>query len=438
MILVSYVIGYIASYLFAASGHYYLSGAVLILCAMALYAYDYIRTENLINLRGLFSLFFVGGEGISCLKLSYLQTDWEIITWVCFFLAFIGFWLSFELITLRSKKMPSKALISKIPLRIVVPEKLFIFTIVLTAISLIAFVFEACILGFIPLFVRGVPHAYSYFHISGVHYFTVSCVLIPAMSVIWFFSHKDSKSICRTKLYVMALCDLIAFAIPLMCVSRMQFIFAVVFALFTYFVNEGRKIPIRYVVIAVAVIVAAFAALSVARSHDAEYLQSVFEMKIALPVDISRVYIYIANNYDNFNCLVRDLPGYTWGLRILFPVWALTGLKFFVPSLVNFPIYVTKTELTTVTLFYDYFYDFGVAGVFIASLLIGAIAYFIEHYTIDRCDKAAGLVYSQFALYMILAFFTTWFSNPTTWFYLGVSIICVLITTKNLGEKEEV
>ncbi|MFQ9701370.1 MAG: hypothetical protein ACLR0U_00830 [Enterocloster clostridioformis] len=25
-----------------------------------------------------------------------------------------------------------------------------------------------------PLFSYGVPHAYSYFHVSGVHYFTVS------------------------------------------------------------------------------------------------------------------------------------------------------------------------------------------------------------------------------------------------------------------------
>ena len=30
------------------------------------------------------------------------------------------------------------------------------------------------------------PHAYSTFHITGVHYFTVSCVLVPALSVLYF------------------------------------------------------------------------------------------------------------------------------------------------------------------------------------------------------------------------------------------------------------
>ena len=40
-------------------------------------------------------------------------------------------------------------------------------------------------------------------------------------------------------------------------------------------------------------------------------------------------------------------------MRSLFPLWALTGLKFVMPSLADYPILVNKEELTTVTLFYD-------------------------------------------------------------------------------------
>ena len=81
-----------------------------------------------------------------------------------------------------------------------------------------------------------------------------------------------------------------------------------------------------------------------------------------MPIFITQPYIYIANNYDNFNCLVEQLGRHSFGLKGLFPLWALTGLKFLFPSLVNFPLYVTKEELTTVTLFYDAYYDFGVFG----------------------------------------------------------------------------
>lgn len=34
---------------------------------------------------------------------------------------------------------------------------------------------------------------------------------------------------------------------------------------------------------------------------------------------------------------------------------------------------------------------------------------------------AGHVIYAQIAMYMMLSFFTTWFSNPTTWFYLIVS-----------------
>ena len=41
---------------------------------------------------------------------------------------------------------------------------------VITLISILSFAFEAWKLGYIPMFSYGVPHAYSYFHIKGIHY----------------------------------------------------------------------------------------------------------------------------------------------------------------------------------------------------------------------------------------------------------------------------
>ncbi|MEI3186790.1 MAG: hypothetical protein V8S27_01945 [Lachnospiraceae bacterium] len=50
----------------------------------------------------------------------------------------------------------------------------------LTVVSALAFASEAVVLGYVPFLVRGVlPHAYSEFHLTGIHYITVSCVLIP-------------------------------------------------------------------------------------------------------------------------------------------------------------------------------------------------------------------------------------------------------------------
>lgn len=436
--IIAYIAFYIAAYFFSKSGHYFLSGFVLIIAALGLYASDYLRTKNLINLRGLFSLSFVGGQGISCLKLSRLQTDWANETWLCFALAFLGFYLVYEFMIRRYKSAEDEKGYD------FDENRLFICIVVLTMLSLISFIIEAAVLNYIPLFVRGVPHAYSEFHLPALHYVTVSCVLVPAFSVVWFMrSETGIKAVVdkdpqgKTKRIILIIASLVAFSIPILCVSRFQLAFSVVLALFTYIALE-KNTPWKLIIIIAVVFIPLYLILTVARSHDAAYLASIFEMKADVPVLFSHPYMYIANNYDNFNACVNSLEEHTWGLKMLYPFFTLSGLKFAFPQLAAFPIYVTKTELTTLTLFYDFYYDYGVTGVLIASMLIGLMAYAVERITRGRNDAVASVIYAQFAIYMGLSFFTTWFSNPTTWFYFAVSGIIYLIAIKHEGVRSRI
>lgn len=427
-----YLILYGAGMLFASSAHYYMSGVSLILAALSLYFYDYRKSKNPLHLRALFSLFWVGGEGISCLKLSRLQTDWSPETWACFFVALTAFWTVFELAKRRLAGKPEEAAsesgepmadslrpeVSRLEEKDRAGFGVFTAILLLTAVSLAAFLLEAAVLGYVPFFLRGVPHAYSYFHISGVHYFTVSCVLVPSMAVIFFLRGEAVGAAQRV-----AVCGavLVSLLIPVLCVSRFQLIFAVILAVLTYMQVSGRK-RLRYLFLAAAALVPLYVVLTIARSHDVAYLNGIFEMKNGdTPIFITQPYMYIANNYDNFNCLVAELPRHAFGLKGLFPLWALTGLKFLRPELAAYPIYTTKEELTTVTLFYDAYYDFGIAGVFLFAALLGLFAAWL----MDRAGRPGNpfwqLFYSQAALYFMLSFFTTWYSNPTTWFYFAAT-----------------
>lgn len=381
----------------------------MILTAIYLYCYDYKQTGNLIHLRGLFSLFWLGGQGLSCFKLSYLQKEWSQVTWLCFFCAIAGFWLTFEMGNRRNNQKTETAV--KAPVN---TDYLLNIIIGLTLVSFLAFILEAVILGYIPFFLRGVPHAYSEFHISGVHYFTVSCVLVPGL-VILYLLFDDQKNKYKRVLVIVAMISSIL--IPILCVSRFQLIFAVVLAIFTY-VSVKHQLKIKYVIILMAMLIPLYLILTVARSHDVSYLNGIFEMKYdAMPIFITQPYMYITNNYDNFNCLVEQLPKHTWGIRMLFPVWALSGLKFIIPELVNYPLYINKEELTTLTLFYDSYYDFGIFGVICLSSLLGLISVRMTKALEKFKNPVSYLFYAQFAGYMMLCFFTTWFSNPTTWFY---------------------
>ena len=409
-----YMILYGAGMFFASSAHYCMSGFSLILAALYLYFRDYLKSGNPMHLRGLFCAFWVGGQGISCLKLSRLQTDWSMETWGCFFVALVAFWTVYEF-TARKLLTDSK-----------ITEKqdsgyglgLFTSILLLTMVCVAAFTLEAVVLGYIPFFVRGVPHAYSYFHISGVHYFTVSCVLVPSMSVVLFVTEKN---LSKGKKIAAAAAALIALSIPVLCVSRFQLIFGVILAVLTFMQVSGVK-KIRYLFMAAGALIPLYVILSIARSHDVEYLNGIFEMKNGnTPIFITQPYMYIANNYDNFNCLVEQLPAHTYGIKGLFPLWALTGLKFLKPELVSFPLYITKEELTTVTLFYDAYYDFGIAGVFIFSALLGIFAAWLSNHVEKKENPFWHIFYGQAALYFMLSFFTTWYSNPTTWFYFAAT-----------------
>lgn len=408
-----YSILFVISFLCSRIGIYALSGFALIIAAFYLYYKDYKQSGKIINLRGIFLLSFVGGQGISALKLSYLQKDWEVLTWICFYVTIFSFYKSYELSINKNN-----ILFVEKKEKIYGKKSILFVLLSLTMLSVAAFCIEAYVLGYIPLLLRGVPHAYSYFHISGLHYFTVTCVLVPALAIIYFSLKEQEKNI-KCDLGVI-LCTFVAFCIPILVVSRFQFIFAIIVALVTL-LSIKRDMKASIIIWAFLSIIPVYVLLSIARSHNIEYLQGIFEMKKNYPIFISQPYIYIANNYDNFNEMILNLQKHSLGLKMLFPVLALSGLKFKLASLLSFPLFITKTELTTLTIIYDAYYDFGILGIVLFSCCLGRLAAFLEKIRLK--NPIFHLFYAQILLYFLLSFFTTWFSNPTTLFYLIITMI---------------
>lgn len=414
----------ILGFILERSGFNILSGIVMLDGAAMLYLLQYIKTGHLFNLPGLFSLFFIGGEAAACFKLSRLSAaHWSVVTWISIFLAYAGFMLGYSFV--MHKKTPKSKLaggliqyIKNIDIKMC-ERRLFFCICAICAVSAVCFVFEALWLGFIPLFSEE-PHAYSYFHISGVHYFTVTCVMVLPLTVVYLWHYKGHDAI---KIITLAVINFIAILIPILCVSRFQLLLSILLAMCVY-ASLNRNFKWYYVIGVCAALIPLYLLLSIARNHDAAYLNSIFEMKNAdMPIFITQPYMYVANNYENFNCLVEQLTEHTYGLRQLFPVFALTGLKFLFPQLVSFPLYITKEELTTVSLIYDAYYDFGIIGVAVFGIVLGCACGVLQRITEKSANPVIYLFYGQIAMYMVFSFFTTWFSNPTTWFWLAVTFI---------------
>ena len=411
----TYMLSFFVSYIASLAKWYYASGIILIVEAVYLYVHWVRESGSFVELRALFTLAWVGGQGISCLKLSTLQDTWSYITWLSFFVIYIAFGIGYEWGRKYSRvegKEPEKNKKKA--------DRLFRCIMLLLVVSAGCFVIEIIRIGYIPVF-SDEPYSYSYFRMSALHYlhyYAISCILIPGLTVLW---KKIDSEESKWRNGAIIIANIVAFAVPFLYVSRFQFLFEIGVAAVIY-ILVNKNMRKSTLVLLGLVVCAAYVVITLSQKRDAIYLNNVFKMKYThMPVFLTQPYIYIANNYDNFDCLVKNLPKFSYGLRMLFPFVSLTGLKFVMPNLVPATVYLTSTELTTFTMFYDAYYDFGVIGVFVIALLIGVVAKVIIDIIKKSDNPVVYLLYGQIAVYLALAFFTTWFSSPATWFWLIIT-----------------
>ena len=173
-------------------------------------------------------------------------------------------------------------------------------------------------------------------------------------------------------------------------------------------------------------IVVLFVFLMRLKDYPDGYLQGIFSFKKEdTPMMIQYPYIYIVNNYENLNLLVENLQAFSFGKRQLYPFFALSGVKF-LPGISDYlatEIYRTIEELTTTSILYDAYGDFGLFGALGFGAVLGALSAWITELAYSKKSVSGVLFYVQFAYYMLLSFFTTWFSNPTSWFYFAMTAL---------------
>lgn len=438
-VTVFFLIISIVSMIISRAGQHIASGLLLCAGAVLLFIHYFKVSRSLVDFRALLSLFWIGGEGIAAFQLSYLQKDWEIVTWCCFGAFYLAFLWGYEYLSekldvcaLKNTKKGRRKTSAFLKSRNEVQQKKesreqtqrrVLNCIIITAlISSFAFLIEMLVLGYVPIFSEAV-HAYSEFHISGLHYFTVSCMMVHALTLIYIM--RGTGKWYKRELSVLAICNILALIVAVACISKFQFLLTVALPAIIY-LKMKRNLNYRRLcmigaagVVCVAVV---FGFMIIQRNYEPGYLNDIFEMKNSrLPMAIQYPYMYIANNYENFNCLVAQLPGHTAGMKQLFPVFALTGMKFVFPHMVNYPLYVTKPELNTLTIIYDAYYDGGIPGVILFGIILGIVCWYLTKRTRIVRNPIIYLFYGQIAMYVILSFFSAWFTVPTTWFWLVIT-----------------
>ena len=187
-------------------------------------------------------------------------------------------------------------------------------------------------------------------------------------------------------------------------------------------------------IIFTAVILIIYCFITVNRAHDVSYLKSIFEMKDDnMPIFIAQPYMYIAHNFENLNYMINNLDKFTFGRASLMPLFTLTLIKKLFPYVVGISPYIIKAELSTKTLIYDFYFDFGIVGVIVACIIIGFIGNWLERMVYNfngnkLLKNYLAILLSLYCYYMLFSFLQSYFSLTDTWVnIIFLSIICVVL-----------
>lgn len=466
---------------------HYVSTALLILSGLALFIFFAASKRSLFELRAIFSAAWFVSIGLACLRININQKPWILMTWVCLWLTYlcfiIGFlaYSKFFLFNMKVRKpIPAK---KEILLRIPEQERTVFWGIIaLFTVTFGSFIFEATKLKCVPIFSSDM-NAYINFHIKGIHYLTVSSILVFPFSYYYIKTY-SSPFLKRSLLIVLSV---MASMVPLLIVSRQLFILEVVVGTLVV-AAAGRKKEIVCLVFAGIIMVGGYCVLSLARNQNAQYLESVFNIvnvgssqsratqsetslssapqsasnqesssqsttsrsvaiqsststplasvssSNSLPMYLYQPYMYVTFNFDNFNYLVVNQKEYTYGKQILYPIICLSPLKFFFPSLADLNPYLINPYLNTYPICYGVYYDFGVSGLVIYFLLIGFVSCWVvskEGKSIFSTISAAIIKYA-----LLFSFFTNFFADPTIAFYFILILVSYICTTYRFRTKK--
>ena len=411
-----------------------IASGLMITLAIFLYLLEYRKNHRIIHINGHFALGFIGGFGLSLLKLSKLSSDYSIVTIITVYVAFFSLYLGTYFCSRKSKTIDEvKTINYKVSRK--AQEGLIIS---LVALSLISFIIEAVMLGFIPIFTIATPHAYSTFHVYMLHYITSLYVFIPPISIANYFLSDDKK---RSSI-VIILSFIYVIVIAIMMISRAQLIMSIVLSIFVILIYKAfdiKKIRKEYIFISLVLVVLfliIYVFITVNRAHSVDYLNGIFEMKNEkTPIFITQPYMYIAHNFENLNYMINTIFRFGSGRRILTPLFTLTFIKKMFPIVADAPIFIIKEELSTKTLIYDFYYDFGILGVVLMCAAIGYIGKYLEDKTYNMIENKSFyknnyivVLFSLFSYYMLFSFFQTYFSLTDTWVHLIIlSLICLFV-----------
>ncbi len=440
--------------IFLGAEHNFLLAFLLALSAIGIYFLQvfFVSDRNWLDFRAVFSGVWLGTIGLASMRLAEYQEVWLNKTWVVLSATYlclqVGVTVGLKLAPSFSDKavaVAKKLKIGRIHLK-KHPNRLFGICVIATLVGLACFVANIAIKGFVPAF-SNIFNAYVVFY-TKLHVFAVAAVAVAPLCYYCI----ATQPLSLFKKVILGLCIFyLIFAFPILAVSRGVFVVAALGLSVCVYYLHGKRLWV--LLLCIAVIGSGYMLASELRNYTNEQLNTFFQpSQIQLPnhsgdTDPSDptdgnngggntgnntfslspkaafLYSYLTVSHDNFNEAVQNNTTYTYGARQFAPFNVIVRSDRIEQMVSEAPNYFIRPHFNTVNLIGDFFYDFGIWGVMLCTLLWALIFGFIQGFYDKSKNIFVLFILCNTMVPVVLCFFASWMSNFTHWMIWGVAFL---------------
>ena len=392
------------------------------------------RRADIFSPARVFGLVWTIAIGLADLKLSRLQHEWSTFAWIIMLIGLFSFLVGIFSVSILFIGKSSHPIydIRRRPYSLeIFPNTFYLSILILFCLYIIAYIVEWFKAGALPLFATFPDRARSEFPIFGIHLFIGAMPVILFLIVEYLFIVK-TPMIRKIILTAIFLITLISYFFLM---NRLYYVLFFILALgFAYY--STKAIRLRTVGLAAILLVGLLAFLQYFREarYVENFLYVVSEMKYSSEyAALTGPYMYIVMNLENFARAVPRLESFTYGFFSFDFLMALTGLKHWLIAYFGLQerVYLVS-GYNTFPFIWDYYYDFGIAGLTILSGSLGFVCALIHRWMRTQPSLLNISLYAIVLFVIIISFFTNALTSLNFMFNLVMIILVqVLIRRKN-------
>lgn len=372
--------------------------------------------------------------GLANLKLSRYQLQWTNYSWIMLLISLssmlIGMFIVFVINLDKSvKKVVSIRALSR--KKNTNSSILFWSIIFLFFAYIISYIVSVIVIGYIPLFTRFPGVARNDWGIFGFGLFVQSFPAIIYLIVLYFIITKNQS----TKKFSLALIFVITFVTYVFLLQRYYVVLAIIISTATlyYITNTLRTKNVVIIISLIFVLVFSMTFIRLTGTITS-YLYYLSDMKFSIRYAfLTEPYMYIVMNLENFARAVEKIEVFTYGIFSFDFIFALSGLKHSLFQYMNLPEFphIITNNYNTYTMFFIYYWDYGILGLGLIPLVIGALIS-NAYYKMRRNPTIQSIsIYSIFVFVIIFSFFIPIIS----FLHFAFNFLVIFFVTRRVSTK---